>query len=436
VSEQTPSGVAADPAFFAAVVAGANELVTVFERDGTIVFVNDMSRDVLGLPPDQVVGRRVIDFVHPDELPRAIQTLRIAGAFGTSTGTTNFRLRYADGSYKLLEMTSATVNVRGRSLLMTISRHAEARFALASALQLLLEDRPVRDIIANVIDLFTWKGVGSQVAIAWQGPDGTWQWLGSEGCAAELAGGNMPPGSVWAEVMRTGLGAVVEDPSTMPEEMRAIAARNNRGGYWIKAVTDGDRPVVISVWTAKNGFPPQLHSEGMTTALQFMRLIVRWADQHDRIHRAARFDELTGLPNRRSFFDALETTPHGAILYCDLDRFKPVNDHYGHAAGDEVLRQVARRLRDAVRAGDTVARIGGDEFAIICPASTAADARLLESRIRAAVERPIDAGPATVQVGISIGIAHTTDRLDAAAVAQADRDLYAAKAARRNPGRG
>jgi len=142
-------------------------------------------------------------------------------------------------------------------------------------------------------------------------------------------------------------------------------------------------------------------------------------------------DELTGLPNRTSFFTALNASPHGAILYCDLDRFKPVNDAHGHAAGDEVLRQVAARLRDTVRAGDTVARIGGDEFAIICPASTAADAASLVQRLRAAVEPPIDIGIARVQVGISIGIAHTTDRLDAASVAAADRALYAAKAARR-----
>lgn len=255
--------------------------------------------------------------------------------------------------------------------------------------------------------------------------------MGTDGCAAELSGVEMRPGSVWDMAIKTHRDVIVNDPAAMPEDMRAMASRTGRGGYWISPVTDADRPVVISVWIARNGFPPMLHAEGMAMARQFMRLIMQWSDHHDLIARAARIDELTSLPNRRSFFDALSVSAHGAILYCDLDGFKPVNDQHGHGAGDEVLRQVASRLRDTVRAGDTVARIGGDEFAIICPASTAADAEGLAVRIRAAIARPIEIGTVRVHVGISIGIAHTTDRLDAASVAAADRDLYAAKAARR-----
>jgi diguanylate cyclase (GGDEF)-like protein/PAS domain S-box-containing protein len=421
-----------DPALSQSILQNANELVTVFDRGGTIAFANDASRTVLGYEPSELVGRLVLDFVHPDDYERAVQTLYIAANFGASPGTTYFRLRGKDGSYESLEMTSGNVTWNGQPWLMTMSRPSGTRFALDSALRELLEDRPIAEVVSNVCGLFTWKRVDTKIAVAWQSIDGTWEWIGTPGCPDELSGVPLQAGSVWAEAIRTGKEAMADIPERMPPEMQALARKHDRGGYWINPVTGTPRPAVVSVWMAPTGFPPLFHSEGMSLSRRFLRLIMRWADQHERLDRAARFDELTGLPNRMSFFTALNASPHGAILYCDLDRFKPVNDEHGHAAGDEVLRQVARRLRDTVRAGDTVARIGGDEFAIICPASTAADAALLAARLRAAVEPPIAIGTNHVQVGISIGIAHTTDRLDAASVAAADRDLYAAKAARRD----
>jgi diguanylate cyclase (GGDEF)-like protein len=130
----------------------------------------------------------------------------------------------------------------------------------------------------------------------------------------------------------------------------------------------------------------------------------------------ARHDALTGLPNRRVFAgeleDALSVACIGdvrtSVLMIDLDRFKPVNDLYGHGAGDAVLCQVAGRLREVVRKGDTVARLGGDEFAIICqeeqesfPQATIA----LTQRILAALATPITVGECLVEIGASIGLA-------------------------------
>ena len=95
-----------------------------------------------------------------------------------------------------------------------------------------------------------------------------------------------------------------------------------------------------------------------------VELILRWTDQQGSLERAAHLDALTGLANRRVFFDTLAATADGgAVLYCDLDRFKPVNDDLGHFAGDTVLRVAARRLEGCVRDGDLVGRLGGDEFA-------------------------------------------------------------------------
>src|SRR5947209_4228644 len=93
-----------------------------------------------------------------------------------------------------------------------------------------------------------------------------------------------------------------------------------------------------------------------------------------------------------------------AVLFLDLDEFKAVNDHHGHAAGDEVLRAVATRLTAAVRPGDTVARLGGDEFLVLCD-DIAGDLQLdaIRHRISDAIAEPISLGDESVTIAVSIG---------------------------------
>jgi cyclic di-GMP phosphodiesterase Gmr len=123
--------------------------------------------------------------------------------------------------------------------------------------------------------------------------------------------------------------------------------------------------------------------------------------------------------------------PAGALLYCDLDRFKPVNDEHGHAVGDDLLRRVATRLRSCVRAEDLLARLGGDEFVVLCRGATVEQATELVERITAVFEEPFDVADTEVSIGISIGVAHaegiSEETLDAA-----DRDLYRVKARHRS----
>ena len=156
----------------------------------------------------------------------------------------------------------------------------------------------------------------------------------------------------------------------------------------------------------------------------------------------ARHDALTGLPNRRVFAEVLEAArlqagrggAQFAVLSLDLDRFKPVNDIYGHQAGDDVLREVAIRIGEVVRSGDTVARLGGDEFALIMHCvnldeEPVAAAALLADRIIDAVGRPISIGDRCVDVGASIGIAICpTDGTDPETLLRAaDMAMYRAK---------
>ncbi len=158
----------------------------------------------------------------------------------------------------------------------------------------------------------------------------------------------------------------------------------------------------------------------------------------------AHHDNLTGLPNRAMFNDRLahmlvqaeRYQLKGALIYLDLDKFKPVNDTLGHDIGDLLLKAVALRLLDVVRESDTVARLGGDEFVVILPAlhDASADALAIAEKILHALQQPFDLGAHTVQIGSSLGIAcypeHGSDEFTL--TKHADLAMYRAKQNGRN----
>lgn len=163
----------------------------------------------------------------------------------------------------------------------------------------------------------------------------------------------------------------------------------------------------------------------------------------ERLHRLAHHDTLTGLPNRLQLFACLEKERQQALgqgksialLYLDLDRFKHVNDTRGHAAGDELLRQVADRILRCTRVRDTVGRFGGDEFGIIAPIQhQPGDAARLARKLLEELQRPYALDDAEAVVTVSIGIAVCPmDACDAEELVQfADTAMYHAKQAGRN----
>ena len=155
--------------------------------------------------------------------------------------------------------------------------------------------------------------------------------------------------------------------------------------------------------------------------------------------REARTDELTGLANRRAFNELLERSlahrPSDrrlALLVVDLDDYKAVNDSLGHHYGDELLRLTAPRLQQAVRAGDVVARIGGDEFALLLSDADGPLAVRIAERLRAGFRRPFLLGPRTLVISPSVGIALVPNdgREPVELLQHADLAMYEAKATR------
>ena len=162
-----------------------------------------------------------------------------------------------------------------------------------------------------------------------------------------------------------------------------------------------------------------------------------------RIEELAATDPLTGLANRRRLQEQVETALWDArargeslaLLFLDLDGFKAVNDRFGHAAGDELLQEVATRLRQRLRRRDLVARLGGDEFLVALPGlsgdgDAAAEARRVADALVEAVSLPVDVQGAPVFVGASVGIAVAPDDGDefAALLHRADLRMYESKA--------
>jgi diguanylate cyclase (GGDEF)-like protein len=207
-------------------------------------------------------------------------------------------------------------------------------------------------------------------------------------------------------------------------------------------------PAVAAVWLAfvQGGVSPRARwTLVVVVVVALVRQTIMSARGHVRLHQLeqtlgsfrhdAEHDPLTGLANRALFHERIERALEHprrrafAVLFIDLDDFKTINDTLGHAAGDELLIQVAQRLRSTVRAEDTVARLGGDEFGILLNRLEGyEDAQRSASRVLDALQPPFAVGGAAMRVGTSIGLApfgprSTTSQL----LREADMALYAAK---------
>ncbi|HVL88663.1 MAG TPA: GGDEF domain-containing protein [Actinomycetota bacterium] len=155
-----------------------------------------------------------------------------------------------------------------------------------------------------------------------------------------------------------------------------------------------------------------------------------------RLERLVRLDELTGLFTRRAFMDLAQrewarahrySRPLSALAI-DVDRFKEINDTYGHATGDEVLAAVARRCRLSLRVTDVLGRLGGDEFVAVLSDTTTRDARALVERLRGLMSLPVETGHGVIEVTVSIGLADANGSPNLRAMMdRADAALYQAK---------
>jgi diguanylate cyclase (GGDEF)-like protein len=151
----------------------------------------------------------------------------------------------------------------------------------------------------------------------------------------------------------------------------------------------------------------------------------------DALEELTSFDPLTGLANRSSLRTHLEQrlgNPTTAVVFLDLDGFRPINDRYGQAVGDEILRLLAARLASSIRRGDMVGRYGGDEFVVVAAIHDPEELKILATRLAEAVQHPIELPQGTFRLSASVGLAHPGPGDTAASLlGRADTAMFIAK---------
>jgi diguanylate cyclase (GGDEF)-like protein/PAS domain S-box-containing protein len=397
-----------------ALVDRLSDGVLVTRRDGTIIWASQSMETLLGIPPESLIGTNAQALLHPDdaELSR-FRDPDLPVAERPIWHETR-RIRHADGSYRLVDRSAVDLTddpaVRGWGVIL---RRYSPRF------QAFENERRLAATVEHTQDIVLVYGTGLELLYA--SPSSRQLAERLDGTLVDHLDRYVDPRD--REVAGKTLERLLAAPGSQIEDRLRLRPADGRL-VWVdmRAVNLLDDPEVRAIVLNGREVTEQVALEA--------RL------RHDALH-----DPLTGLPNRPQVMALLETALADdardgttAVLYLDLDRFKVVNDSFGHATGDRVLVELATRLRVALGDLATVGRFGGDEYVVVASVAGTEDAvALAEIVARQAVQPFTVHGPedeqAEVYLSASIGIALSAHSVDASAMLHhADAAMYRAKA--------
>jgi diguanylate cyclase (GGDEF)-like protein/PAS domain S-box-containing protein len=443
-----PVAAAADPSridtLCRAIIETSPYLYCVLDDEGRFVFVNPASAPLLGYDPRALIGESALDYVHPDDLEVAAAALtQIVEEFERRPGEgvpMAVRLRAADGSLVDVEVGSAPrrsdPDVRG---VILRARPMSGQQFLDRALQALVASSPLDQVLEFLVASLGHELTSSVATIAYEWDGRSFARRVSSGLPDLLTGGETDgPPEPWRKALVAGELLVFPNLESLPDDVAAEADALGLCAAWILPIrvppTD-TAPALLTIWRMVEGDPWVSHQVALARVSRLTALAFERRHSEERLRHAALHDTLTGVANRAQFFDRLleSATPERAgqqiaVLYLDLDGFKPVNDTHGHAAGDAVLQIVTERMVAAVRSGDLVARLGGDEFAVLSrDIADEAAAISLAERIIESVSRPMSINGSAITVGVSAGIALGRGEQPERLLEAADDALYEAK---------
>jgi diguanylate cyclase (GGDEF)-like protein/PAS domain S-box-containing protein len=426
---------------------GASDLMLVTDRAGCIAYATPSIERILGRSVEEVTGQLLTSLVHPaDLLVEPTQGAHIGRVLGTSPGRQRvLRLRSSDGGWQRMRVERSASEELGGHLVLLTGRAVEGERDAANLLsdQTVLLERiargaPVGESLRAIADLAARRLGEGEVVIGYF--DGATYRSESPSVDDE----------VLAVLERTGIS---RPPLAPPTEATEVVRSTQAWDSVVKATSGGRyaRAFVIDL-TGSEGLVGRLvllrhHDADLTPEEhELLGLAVDLAtiaiDRHHlqaRLTHGALHDELTGLPNRRFLLTRLREAfrdpgVRAGLLFVDIDRFKLINDSLGHDAGDQLLQEVSYRFRRALRPADLVARVGGDEFVVLCPDLDSVEAvAVLASRLTDALAAPIDLPGGRVVVSASIGVVHATGPNDPSELLQdADLAMYDAKERGRN----
>jgi diguanylate cyclase (GGDEF)-like protein/PAS domain S-box-containing protein len=401
----------------ATTVHQAPRLATVYKDERSVIAsIDEAVTRMLGWEPSDMVGERSLGFIHPDDQQRAIESWMEMLTSNVVNHRTRLRHKRKDGSWLWVEIVNTNrlsdpEHSDVEAQLVDITAEMEAQEALRAREQLL--DRLAQSLPLGLFQI-----------------DPTGQVVYTNERLHEIVG--RPRTNAIDEQM---IGVVEEDQPLLNGAILSVLEEGIDRDVEIRLTLPGRDDhrlcrVTLRALTSEDG--------EVTGAIACIDDVTESAHMRIELEHRATYDVLTRCHNRGSVMSLLEKTLETAtddtsgtaVVFIDLDKFKPINDRLGHAVGDELLKVVADRLRSAVRGDDIVGRIGGDEFLIVLP--TVADhhgAMVIANRISDLMHKPVDVQAGRVELRASIGVAWTNaatvgpDLL----VAEGDAAMYESK---------
>ena len=410
------------------------DAICVVDAAGTFVYVSAGAERIFGYSPAELVGMPMTQLIHPDDLER---TLKTASDIMNGQPKVDFSNRYLRKDGEIVHLLWSARWSAPDQLRVAVARditnlkRSEARqAALYQISEAAFEAQNLSELYQHIHRIVaTLLPAANFVILLTDEQTGLLQFAYQ--AAAE------PEAIIryQAQIIEHGQ-MVLRQQQTLRQDA-AIAVGPDRA-HWLVVPLKQQRCLLGAVVL----FGQQPYSEHEQELLEFVsKQIATAIDRkklHDRLQQIALFDLLTGLPNRLLFADRLQTALQRArreqnqfaVLYLDLDKFKQVNDDAGHAVGDLLLQQAADRISRAIRASDTVARFGGDEFVILLEHIDAVGiAEAVAEKVRQALNLPFVLQGQSFQVYPSIGIAVFPQQGDDEKILllEADRAMYQAK---------
>ena len=407
--------------FLAAIGTSTGSMIAFFDTDEQIRYVNLPYARWFNRTPDDILGRSLID-LYGIEAYTAFRPM-LHRAYAGEFVRYERELKKPDGSAEWISVNMlAHRDQSGRingvfANAQVVDDLKRTRDALDAALQvqaIYMENSPLAVIEwNNTLEVRRWSGQAEAI-FGWKSAD----IVGLLAVDVDLVHPD------WLPTVRAATKDLIDGRA---KHNRMISRNRTKSGRFIfcewfnSAFTDG------------NG-----NTHGILSLAQDVTMRVEAEEQ---LRFSAVHDALTGLQNRQSLIARLDhalvraarSGAHLALLFIDLDKFKTVNDTHGHATGDELLRQVAIRLKTCTRDADTVARIGGDEFVVLLESELDADTpEVISARITDSFAKGFTLGEKHIDTGASIGISRfPVDGKDAdQLMASADRAMYRAKHSR------
>lgn len=432
-----PSGVLSDAGRLALLDALP---VSVFLIDSvaTVRYANERTADMIGLRREEILGRNVLDFVDVTDLDFAADLFNVGSRYAAATMGPS-RIRYVDakgGSHWTqvwAQQAPEELGVEGFIITLT---NESVRDVLATAVTSVAADDHLDHTLAAIAlsaRALPFAARGSVLMIEpTDGEESTrFRMIGDWPIDHQAINAL---GTPWRAAIEQHASADVDDvaASGLAPGARQLLVDSGVHALFVRPIVDVDGVSVgvFVVFRPDTGAASPNQNDHLDDALRLAGLAFAQKRRRLELETAAMRDALTGVANRAAFNDRMKTDRRAAdALFIDLDRFKRVNDTFGHDVGDHVVAMAAGRIESAIRHGDQVYRTGGDEFVVLCEATgdDPTERIALAERIVERLHQPFVIEQHDVRIGATVGIAAAGDRSLTETVRAADRALYSAK---------